>query len=86
MERAMPAFNSSSKDKGSIPPPKKWPERQTHKANGGLKASGEWTGEKEFLPGDHLTRAGIAAGSVFGLHDGSIRTITGRIVHPNLAI
>ncbi|KPI44230.1 putative GST-like protein [Cyphellophora attinorum] len=47
-------------------PSKEWIARQERKVNGGLKALSRWVGDKEFIVGDELSLADIAAGTVLG--------------------
>ena len=65
-------------------PSQEWSARQMRKVEGGLKALGEWVGEKDFLVEDRLTLADIAAGSVLGYMTVRFQDFPWREKYPNL--
>jgi glutathione S-transferase len=47
-------------------PSQEWTARQLRKVHGGLAALNRWVGKKDFIIGDELSLADVAAGSVLG--------------------
>lgn len=47
-------------------PSEEWSSRQRRKVEGGLKALSNWVGDKDFIIGDKLSLADVAAGAVLG--------------------
>lgn len=62
-----------------------WEARQMRKVDGGMKALAEWAGDREFMIGEQLTLADIAAGTVCGYLNVRWPDYPWKDRHPNLA-
>lgn len=65
-------------------PSSEWMARQRRKVDGGLKALSEWVGEREFIIGDKLSLADVAAGSILGYMKVRFQDDGWQVRYPNL--
>ncbi|KAK5075963.1 hypothetical protein LTS08_002472 [Lithohypha guttulata] len=66
-------------------PSKEWTDRQLRKVRGGLKALDGLVGERQFIIGNSLTLADIAAGCVLGYMTVRFKIFDWRAEFPRLA-